>query len=231
MKKYDYIMIGSGPAVRTFTNLLAKTKKTALIIEGKKFGGICPNYGCAPKAFFEGTTRAVLQSARLKGRGIKNGATIDWSDLMRAKLAFFKDWPQQTRANLDKHFDTIAGYAKFISDKTISVNGKQFSGDKIIIDAGNKPNRLPITGEEFAHNSYDAFELPALPARITLIGAGYVSIELATMFAAAGAQVDIVEFSDRALRQFDQEQVTKLVEQMQQRGVRFHFNAGAQSIS
>lgn len=231
MKKYDYIMIGSGPSARTFTNLLAKTNKTALIVEGDKFGGICPNYGCTPKAFLEGATRAVLFSEQLKKRGLKNSAKIDWPELMRTKKEYFAKWPSQTRANLDQHFDTKEGYARFVNNKTIQVGDDQFTADKIIIEAGNRPNRLSIPGEELTHNSYEAFALESLPAHIALIGAGYVSMELATLFAAAGARVDVIEFSSRALRQFDKEQVAKLVELMSKRGIHFHFNAGAKSVS
>lgn len=224
-------MIGSGPSVHTLTNLLAQTKKTALIVEGDKFGGICPNYGCAPKAFFEGATRAVLFSEQLKNRGIKASAQINWSELMETKLNFFKNWPRQSRANFEKHFDTKKGFAKFINNKTIQVGNEKFTADKIIIDAGNKPNKLPIPGKELTHNSYEAFALKKLPEHVALIGAGYVSMELATMFAAAGAKVDVIEFADRALRQFDSEQVAKLVKAMTKRGINFHFNAGAKSVT
>lgn len=51
MKKYNYILIGSGPAAYKMSNLLAKTDQRVLVVEGNEFGGTCPNYGCEPKIF------------------------------------------------------------------------------------------------------------------------------------------------------------------------------------
>lgn len=53
MKKYDDILIGSGPAAYKMANLLAKTDRKVLVIEGFEYGGTCPNYGCEPKIFLE----------------------------------------------------------------------------------------------------------------------------------------------------------------------------------
>jgi glutathione reductase (NADPH) len=51
MKKYDDILIGSGPAAYKMANLLAKTDRKVLVVEGFEYGGTCPNYGCEPKFF------------------------------------------------------------------------------------------------------------------------------------------------------------------------------------
>lgn len=98
MKKYDYILIGSGPAAYKLSNLLAKTSRKVLVVDGDEFGGTCPNYGCEPKIFLEGATRVVLQSQQLQGRGIKQAASIDWRELMATKLNRFNSWPEETKA-------------------------------------------------------------------------------------------------------------------------------------
>lgn len=53
MKKYDDILIGSGPASYKMSNLLAQTDRRVLVIEGFEYGGTCPNYGCEPKIFWK----------------------------------------------------------------------------------------------------------------------------------------------------------------------------------
>lgn len=225
MKSYDYIFIGSGPAVRQYVKLLANVPaKTALVIEQDKFGGTCPNYGCAPKAFFEGAMRTALQSAQLAGRGIKTPSKIDWSKLMRAKLSFFADWPKNLEKTVQKNAATLHGQAQFIDNHTIQVNQQKYFGKKIVLGIGQAPRPLTFPGSNLCKTSNDVFAMKDLPHQIAIIGAGYVAIELATLLNAAGSQVTIVQHNKRVLKHFDQGQVQKLAAVLQQRGVKFAFN-------
>ncbi|MBD5805726.1 dihydrolipoyl dehydrogenase family protein [Limosilactobacillus walteri] len=231
MKKYDEILIGSGPAAYKMSNLLAKTTHQVLVIEGFEFGGTCPNYGCEPKIFLEGAARTVLQSQQLLGKGISQPAKLDWQTLMQTKLERFNSWPDETRAIIKKSHDVEAGYAHFIDDKTVSVNGRQYQADHIIIATGQTPNILDIPGKEYLHTNYDLLSLKELPARVAVIGAGFVGLELATLVAAAGADVTMIVHSDRVLRGFTRGEDKALVDAMQKRGIKFVFNANTQKIS
>ena len=231
MKKYDDILIGSGPAAYKMANLLAKTDRKVLVIEGFEYGGTCPNYGCEPKIFLEGAARTVLQSQQLLGRGISQPAKLDWEALMQTKLKRFDPWPGETRDIIKKSHDVEDGYASFIDNQTISVNGHQYQADHIIIATGQTPNILDIPGKEYLHTSYDLLSLKELPQRITIIGAGFVGLELATLVAAAGAEVTIVVHSDRVLREFTKAEDEALVNAMKQRGIKFSFNTDTQKVS
>lgn len=231
MKKYDDILIGSGPAAYKMTNLLAKTDRKVLVIEGFEYGGTCPNYGCEPKIFLEGATRTVLQSQQLLGRGISQPAKLDWEALMQTKLKRFDPWPDETRDIIKKNHDIEDGYASFVDNHTITVNGHQYQANHIIIATGQTPNILDIPGKEYLHTSYDLLSLKELPQRITIIGAGFVGLELATLVAAAGAEVTIIVHSDRALREFTRAEDEALVNAMQQRGIKFSFNTDTQKVS
>lgn len=87
MKKYDIIIIGAGPAAINFSRAAQGSDKKILAIEGDKFGGTCPNYGCEPKIFLEGAVRNVLSSQLMQNRGIGQASTIDWQALMKTKKA------------------------------------------------------------------------------------------------------------------------------------------------
>lgn len=104
------------------------------------------------------------------------------------------------------------------------MNGRQYQADKIIIATGQRPHRLAIPGAELTHNSTAALSLTTLPRRVVFIGAGYVSLELATLLGAAGAQVTIVNHSARALKAFPEAKAAEVVDQMKKRGIRFYFN-------
>ena len=231
MKKYDDILIGSGPAAYKMANLLAKTDRKVLVIEGFEYGGTCPNYGCEPKIFLEGAARTVLQSQQLLGRGISQPAKLDWEALMQTKLKRFDPWPGETRDIIKKSHDVEDGYASFVDNHTITVNGHQYQADYIIIATGQTPNILDIPGKEYLHTSYDLLSLKELPQRITIIGAGFVGLELATFVAAAGAEVTIVVHSDRVLREFTKAEDEALVNAMKQRGIKFSFNTDTQKVS
>ena len=231
MKKYDDILIGSGPAAYKMANLLAKTDRKVLVIEGFEYGGTCPNYGCEPKIFLEGAARTVLQSQQLLGRGISQPAKLDWEALMQTKLKRFDPWPGETRDIIKKSHDVEDGYASFVDNHTITVNGHQYQADYIIIATGQTPNILDIPGKEYLHTSYDLLSLKELPQRITIIGAGFVGLELATLVAAAGAEVTIVVHSDRVLREFTKAEDEALVNAMKQRGIKFSFNTDTQKVS
>ena len=231
MKKYDDILIGSGPAAYKMANLLAKTDRKVLVVEGFEYGGTCPNYGCEPKIFLEGAARTVLQSQQLLGRGISQPAKLDWEALMQTKLKRFDPWPGETRDIIKKSHDIEDGYASFVDNQTISVNGHQYQADHIIIATGQTPNILDIPGKEYLHTSYDLLSLKELPQRIMIIGAGFVGLELATLVAAAGAEVTIVVHSDRVLREFAKAEDEALVNAMKQRGIKFSFNTDTQKVS
>lgn len=231
MKKYDDILIGSGPAAYKMANLLAKTDRKVLAIEGFEYGGTCPNYGCEPKIFLEGAVRTVLQSQQLLGRGISQPAKLDWEALMQTKLKRFDPWPGETRDIIKKSHDIEDGYASFVDNQTVSVNGHQYQADHIIIATGQTPNILDIPGKEYLHTSYDLLSLKELPQRITIIGAGFVGLELATLVAAAGAEVTIVVHSGRVLREFPKAEDEALVNTMKQRGIKFSFNTDTQKVS
>ncbi|MQB63910.1 NAD(P)/FAD-dependent oxidoreductase [Lactobacillus reuteri] len=231
MKKYDDILIGSGPAAYKMANPLAKTDRKVLVVEGFEYGGTCPNYGCEPKIFLEGAARTVLQSQQLLGRGISQPVKLDWEALMQTKLKRFDPWPGETRDIIKKSHDIEDGYASFVDNQTISVNGHQYQADHIIIATGQTPNILDIPGKEYLHTSYDLLSLKELPQRIMIIGAGFVGLELATLVAAAGAEVTIVVHSDRVLREFAKAEDEALVNAMKQRGIKFSFNTDTQKVS
>lgn len=230
MKKYDEILIGSGPAAYKMANLFAKTSHHVLVIEGFEYGGTCPNYGCEPKIFLEGAARTILQSQQLLGRGISHPATLDWQALMQTKLNRFDPWPAETREIIKKSHDVEDGYAHFVDNHTVMVNGHQYQADHIIIATGQTPNILDIPGKEYLHTNYDLLSLKKLPQRVTVIGAGFVGLELATLVAAAGADVTIIVHSDRVLREFTTAEDKALVKTMQERGIKFIFNANTQAV-
>ncbi len=224
MKKYDYIILGTGPAAYQLIKLLATQHKSILVVESGLFGGTCPNVGCEPKIYLDGAVQAILSSRQFEKEGIISQiGKLNWSQLMKEKKERFASWPNETRKNISKISDVISGSAHFVDRQTIEVNRQYFQGNRIIIATGRRPHELSIPGAKFLHDSSDVLSLSTLPEHTTFIGGGYVAIELATFLAAAGSQVTILVRGDRVLRHFYQKHSRELVVRMKQRGIQFEF--------
>lgn len=224
MKKYDYIILGTGPAAYQLIKLLATQHKSILVVESGLFGGTCPNVGCEPKIYLDGAVQAILSSRQFEKEGIISQiGKLNWSQLMKEKKERFASWPNETRKNISKISDVISGSAHFVDRQTIEVNRQYFQGNRIIIATGRRPHELSIPGAKFLHDSSDVLSLSTLPEHTTFIGGGYVAIELATFLAAAGSQVTILVRGDRVLRHFYQKYSRELVVRMKQRGIQFEF--------
>ena len=224
MKKYDYIILGTGPAAYHLIKLLATQHKSILVVESGLFGGTCPNVGCEPKIYLDGAVQAILSSRQFEKEGIISQiGKINWSQLMKEKKERFASCPNETRKNISKVCDVISGSAHFIDRQTIEANRHYFQGNKIIIATGRRPHELSIPGDKFVHDSSDVLSLNKLPEHVTFIGGGYVAMELATFLAAGGSQVTILVRGDRVLRHFYQKYSRELVVKMKERGIQFKF--------
>lgn len=232
MEKFDVIVIGSGPAAFMFNNGMRTSHQKIAMIDRSNFGGICPNAGCEPKIFLEGAVNTVLTSRRLQAKGIGMPATIDWPALMARKKALFGAYPAKAiRDYQASGVTTIQGTAQFVDQHTVEVDGRRLQADKIIIATGQRPNKLPITGSELTVSSNEVFNLDQLPQRVTFIGGGFVSMELAVILNAAGAHVDVIEYAKRPLTAFNAPDVQVVVQEMSQQGIQFHFNQQVDAVS
>ena len=213
MELYDYILLGTGPAGYNLAKGLASDNHRILVVEPNLFGGTCPNVGCEPKIFLEGAVRAALATTSLVGKGIDQAATVDWATLMKTKKARFDSWPSETKAIYEQlPWVTVkVGAGRFTGPHTIAVGDEEFAGDQIVIATGARPHRLDFPGSELTHDSTDVLSLEQLPATTTIIGGGYVAMELATLLAAAGSQVTLLIRGDRVLKRFARENVRRLV--------------------
>ena len=126
--------------------------------------------------------------------------------------------------------DIIRGDAEFVDANTITASGKSYTAKHFVIGTGQDYIPLDIPGEEFFHNSRDFLSLDEIPAHVTFVGAGIISMEFASVCLSLGKQVDIVTNGDKALAMYPQEYVTKIVEKMQAQGAKFYWNATVQEI-
>lgn len=230
-KKYDLIIIGTGPAGRTAIAECQSAQLKMAVIESREYGGTCTLRGCNPKKVLTGSTEVVSQSADLEGKGIKKRAEIDWPELIRFKRSFTEGIPEAVEKEYkDAGIDTYHGTARFNGKNSVRVGEDILTGKHIFIGSGAVPRPLKIEGDEQVITSAQFMELDALPKSVLFVGGGYISLEFGHVAARAGAKVVILEMTDRFLTKFDQDLVSLLVEASKKIGIEFYANTPVKSV-
>ncbi|MEQ9115627.1 MAG: glutathione-disulfide reductase [Rickettsiales bacterium] len=229
---YDLIVIGGGSggiaAARTSANHGAKV----MLIENDKLGGTCVNLGCVPKKLFYYASEFAEYFYDSKNYGwnldVKN---FDWNTLIKNKnkeIDRLNGIYEKLLNNSKVEF--IFGDGSLIDSSTVQVNGKKYKAKKILIATGGSTNRPSIDGIEHAVFSDEAFFLKDLPKNITVVGGGYIAIEFAGIFKSLGCNVEMLVRSESLLKNFDNETVAFLQQEMKKRGIKFRFNTEVNSI-
>ncbi|KRM32908.1 glutathione-disulfide reductase [Agrilactobacillus composti DSM 18527 = JCM 14202] len=231
-KHYDVIIFGAGPGGTAAAYGVAH-KKSVLVIENDLFGGTCPNRGCDPKKMLYSAVQAKVRATNLQGSGLKGVPTIDWPDLMAFKRQYTRQIPKETENGLQQAgIATYHGQVHFLDEQHVQLADKTIiSGDDFILATGRRPRLLDIPGQEYLKTSTDFLDLDALPKRMTFVGAGLVTMELANIANQAGVAVDILHHNDQPLKEWPTPLVTQLVESMASAGIHFHFNTNLTAIT
>ncbi|WMY96575.1 MAG: glutathione-disulfide reductase [Arsenophonus sp.] len=230
---YDYIAIGGGSAGISSINRAAKYGKKCALIESNILGGTCVNVGCVPKK--------IMWYAAQIAKDIKTYMSsygfydmthkFDWKKLIinRQKYihALHKSYEFSLRINNVK---VINGFARFVGDQMIEVNGNQLTADHILIATGGCPIRPKILGSEYGIDSDGFFKLTTLPNRVAIVGAGYIAVELASVLNGFGSEVHLLVRHHAPLRRFDSIIVESFLNIIKNEGIILHSESVISSV-
>ncbi|HEV8473060.1 MAG TPA: Si-specific NAD(P)(+) transhydrogenase [Methylomirabilota bacterium] len=232
MDRYDLIVIGSGPAGEKGAAQAAYFgKRVALTERAEHLGGAGINTGTVPSKTLRET---ALYFSGLKARGlygvdyqVKPDLTVH--DFMYREQEVVRSLREVVSANIERHkVEVVRGQAEFDDPHTIRVGDRRLSAEVILIATGSVPTRPP--GVPFAdprvHDSDEILTMERLPASLAVIGAGVIGCEYATIFAALGIRVTLVDGRDRLLGFLDGEVADRLRLQMQLLGVDVKLREG-----
>lgn len=229
---YDVIMIGAGHATWHGAVTLKQLGKRVAIVEKDMVGGTCTNYGCDAKIALDGPFQLKEQLARFKGAGVDDVPAINWPDLMAYKHQVIDPFsPAMTDMFTKMGIDMITGSAELTGEHEVTVAGKTYTSEYIVLGTGQRPAKLSIPGAEFIHDSREFLDLPDMPERLVFIGAGIIAMEFASMAASMCKDVHIVEFTDKALAPFNQTYVARLQQKLETQGVHFHFGKAVSAVA
>lgn len=222
---YDVLYIGSGHGTFDGAIPLAARGVKVGVIESGLIGGTCPNRGCNAKITLDAPVALTRLAENLNG--VVNGnLSIDWKANEQHKHAVIDGLPNMIGGLMKSvNIDLISGHGVLKDRHTVTVDNDSKTAEKIVISTGQHPHRLDIPGTDLAHDSEDFMNLTTLPKNITIIGAGYISLEFATIANAAGSNVTVLTHGDHVLRKFYQPFVKQVVADLEKRGVVFINNA------
>lgn len=233
MKEFDYICIGGGSGGIASANRAAKHGKRAAIIEAKHIGGTCVNVGCVPKkAMWYGAQ--VAESIHRYADDYGFDVRVDnfsWERLVASREAYI----QRIHASYDKvlaanEVTLIKGYARFVDDHTVEVNGEHYTAPHITIATGGHPVIPDIEGAQYGIDSDGFFALNKQPKSAVVIGAGYIGVELAGVMDSLGTETHLVVRKHAPLRNFDPLIHETLVDLINEEGPQLHTFASVDKV-
>lgn len=230
---YDLVVVGGGSGGVRAARIAAQLGAKVALVEERWLGGTCVNVGCIPKKLLSYGAHFTHELEEARGFGwTVSEARHDWSTLLAAKDREVARLNEVYRGLLVKAgVEVIDGKAHVASASRVDVeNGPTLTARHLLLATGGSPRRPDFPGCRLAITSDDAFFLKAMPRRIAIVGAGYVGLEFASIFAGLGATVTLLGRSDRPLPSFDHAIACHVQREMEKHGVRFVMRDWAKSI-
>ena len=232
---FDLIVIGGGSGGLAGAFRAAAHGARVALFEPGALGGTCVNVGCVPK-------KAMWLAADLVHRmdlAAKLGfdlpearPALDWCAFVAHRQHYVENIHKSYRARLD-----AAGVALMPAHARLLGAGQVQGGDgvrlrapHVLLATGARPRPPGVPGAELAIDSDGFFELRQAPARVALVGGGYIGVELAGVLQALGSRVDLFVRGKRLLEAFDDDITGQLAQDMRHHGTRLHLGASVAAL-
>ncbi|MGH3844664.1 MAG: Si-specific NAD(P)(+) transhydrogenase [Pseudonocardiaceae bacterium] len=235
MYDYDLLVIGSGPGGQKAAIAAAKLGKRVCLAERRNMmGGVCVNTGTIPSKTLREAVLYLTGFAQrdVYGASYRVKSEITIADLLARTQHVVGREVEVIRSQLLRNrIDLLAGTARFEDPQTITVQGEARSdhttvtADKIVIATGTKPARPPEVefDDDHVFDSDGVLRMQRIPRSMVVVGVGVIGIEYASMFAALGTRVTVVEKQPQMLEFCDPEVVESLKFHLRDQAVTFRF--------
>ena len=231
----DLFVIGGGSGGVRAARIAAGYGARVAIAEEFRFGGTCVIRGCVPKKIYVYASRFAdeFADAAVFGWHIE-GRRFDWPQLVAAKEKEITRLSGVYRANLEK-----AGVVLYDSRATIGgphavvlADGRRIGAKHILVATGGHPEARPaVPGLDLTISSNEIFDVPVLPERLLVVGAGYIAVEFASIFVRLGVAVTLIFRGEQVLRGFDEDMRQGLAAELAMAGIDFRAGVTLAAVS
>ncbi|WP_416884366.1 dihydrolipoyl dehydrogenase [Marivita sp.] len=236
MAQYDVIVIGSGPGGYVAAIRCAQLGLKTACVEGREtLGGTCLNVGCIPsKALLHASHQLHEAEHNFAKMGLKGKApSVDWKQM----LAYKDDVIGQNTKGIEFLFkknkiDWLKGWGSIPAAGKVKVGDEVHEAKNIIVASGSEASSLPgiEIDEKIVVTSTGALELPKIPKKMIVIGAGVIGLELGSVYSRLGTEVHVIEFLDTITPGMDGEVQKTFQKLLQKQGLKFTLGAAVQSV-
>lgn len=227
--KAEVVVIGSGPGGYTAAFRAADLGKQVVLVERfSTLGGVCLNVGCIPSKALLHIAKVIDETHEMSDLGVSfskptldNKKLVAWKNTVVNKLTGGLNALAKQRK-----VEIVVGEAKFSSAHQIIVDGKDgkttIDFESAIIAVGSESVKLPFLPEDKRiFSSTGALELSNITGNMLVLGGGIIGLEMATVYAALGVDVTVVEFLDQLIPAADADLINVLQKRMSKKGVKF----------
>src|SRR5659263_646324 len=235
----DVLVVGGGPGGYTAAIRASQLGKDVILVDKYDPGGTCVYRGCIPSKTLIHAANFIYDIKNPGNTGIKCSVEFDIKKIQQWKYEVIKKL-RDGIGNLCRKYgvQVVKGEAYFESSGRARITSHDgtsstFEFENAIIATGSHPHEFPgfpFDGK-LVINSNEALGLMKVPEELVILGAGYISIELGTMFAKFGTKVKIVQRSSRILSQFDKELVELVSQKIKTLGIEIYYNSTPQKLS
>ena len=234
---YDLIIIGGGSAAfSAMTTANGLGLSVMLINGGLDIGGTCVNVGCVPSKHLIRAGESIHKASHSPFEGITTLAPkVDYGQIIRDKknlVLAMREKKYLKVAQSVENVNIIDGWANFVNDRTIEVNGENYTASKFLISTGATTNIPEIEGlQEVGYlTNVSLFDMEEKPESLTILGAGYIGLEMAQAFSRLGVKIRILEFTDRVLRTQTEDVSEEIQKQFASEGIEVNPNVRIQKV-
>ena len=235
--RFDLVVIGAGPGGYVAALRAAELGMHVACVDKGALGGTCLNVGCIPsKALLESSERYYEVSEGFEAHGIRAGnLQLDLGAMMARKSKIVQGMTQGIGGLFKKHkVEFFAGTGSVPAAGVVRVDGKEgtqrLQTERTLLALGSAPAELPSLpfDGEFIISSTEALELPSVPDRLVVIGAGAIGLEMGSVWNRLGSDVLVVEYMDSIIPGTDTE-ITALLERvLKKQGLTFKLGTSAE---
>lgn len=241
METFDLAVIGAGPGGCAAAIRAAQLgRRVACVGKEASLGGTCLRIGCIPsKALLESSRHFAFARRSLGKHGVVVGSVnLDLDAMMKRKNQVVSRLSQGVELLFRKNkIASFTGAARLTSLRSIAVDGPerhcQLNAENILIATGSLPAALPgvpFDGERVL-SSTEALALPSVPEHLAVVGAGYIGLELGSVWSRLGAQVTVIESRNQILPGMDGDLSNEAQKLLARQGLQFRLGAQVRKVA